>query len=334
MLAIIVVAAIAVASWYQFGSHMKPDNKTQGSSEEADDGVERAFSRDRLNTNTAKRSIDLSQVLGGGPGKDGIPAIDEPVFYGVSDAEGDLRDESVGMLVMVGQTSRFYPYNILNWHEVVNDTIGGKPLAITFCPLCGSAIVFDATVDGQVLTFGVSGKLFESNLLMYDRTTESLWSQARGEAVIGDLLGTVLEIYPTQVLTFAQVKEQFPDVQILSRETGHRRDYDLDPYSGYGENENTLFPVSVQDNRFFVKDLFYVVPVGEHSVALKLKDLTAGVTARVAVGSDELVVSAEKGILDARLNGAGEPLPSYVEMWFSWATHHQEDGIIWSAETP
>ena len=186
-------------------------------------------------------------------------------------------------------------------------------------------------VDGEVLDFGVSGKLYESNLLMFDRKTESLWSQSRGEAVVGDMLGTKLDIYPTNFLTFAQVREQFPGAEILSRDTGHDRNYDFDPYSGYGDNENTLFPISVRDERFSAKELFYVVPVGEHSVAIKLKDLTEGVVARVAVGDDELEVSADGGVLNARLNGEGESLPNYVEMWFSWATHHQEDGIIWSA---
>lgn len=330
MISIVVIALAAIGSWYMFGKHMVPGDISigEGGPSESDG---QAFAGDGLSTNTAKHSIELSLVLGGGPGKDGIPAINEPKFISVDDAAQELKDESVGMLVSVDEVSRFYPYNIMNWHEIVNDTISGRPFVVTFCPLCGSAIVFDATVDGEVLEFGVSGKLYESNLLMFDRKTESLWSQSRGEAVVGDLLGTKLDIYPTQFMTFAQVREQFPGAEILSRDTGHDRNYDFDPYSGYGDNENTLFPISVRDERFSAKELFYVVPVGERSVAIKLKDLTEGVVARVAVGDDELVASADGGVLNARLNAEGESLPNYVEMWFSWAIHHQDDGVIWSA---
>lgn len=326
--AIIIVIGIIVVLGVVWQVVLRRDSSMNDSSS-SEQSSEQAFKRDGLQTNTTLRSIELSLVLDGGPGKDGIPAIDEPKFISISEAEQELQDESLGMLVVVGETSRFYPYNIMNWHEIVNDTIEGKSLAITFCPLCGSAIVFDATVDGQKLSFGVSGKLFESNLLMYDRKTESLWSQSRGEAVIGDMLGSVLELYPSQFLRFAQVREQFPNAEILSRDTGYSRSYDFDPYSGYEDNDSTFFPISVRDDRFPAKEIFYIVPVGEQSVALKLKDLTEGVVARVVVDAGELVVSANDGILDARLNGTGETIPNYVEMWFSWAIHHQDDGVVW-----
>ena len=155
---------------------------------------EQAFIRDGLKTNSAIRSIDLKLVLGGGPGKDGIPSIDSPTFTNIANADSTITDETLGLYVKAGGVEKFYPYNVLVWHEIVNDVVGGTPLVVTFCPLCGSAIVFDATYDGEAHDFGVSGKLYDSNLLMYDRDTESLWSQIIGEAVVGDETGKKLTI--------------------------------------------------------------------------------------------------------------------------------------------
>ena len=148
---------------------------------------EQAFLSSGLSTDTGKSLIDLDLVLSGGPPKDGIPAINIPTFTGISSASSNLADDTLGLLVTADDDERFYPYNILVWHEIVNDTVGGIPVSVTFCPLCGSGIVYERVVNGQEVLFGVSGRLYESNLLMYDSATESLWSQIEGRAVIGSL---------------------------------------------------------------------------------------------------------------------------------------------------
>jgi hypothetical protein len=319
----VIIAAIAVGVYYVA-------NRTSDTPPNvSDDGVERRFVRDGLQTDTSQRSVELDLILDGGPGKDGIPAINEPLF--VSFADTVEADDTPGILVVVGDDVRFYPYSILTWHEVVNDVVGDRPLVITFCPLCGSAIVFDAVVDGEAQMFGVSGKLFESNLVMYDRETESLWSQARGEAIVGELLGTKLDHYPAQLLTLGQVRENHPGAVVLSRETGTRRDYDLSPYGNYNESEQLIFPVSVQDTRFFAKKLMYVVPFGDVSLAFPFEELREAGSATVNAAGTILEATVTSGEISVGPVG-GATLPGYYEMWFSWATHHQDDGVVWQPE--
>lgn len=274
-----------------------------------------------LEVDFSKHSIDLSDILNGGPGKDGIPALTNPMY--VSHDQANVDDDAEVMYVEHDGDERIYPYSILVWHEIVNDTVGGKPLAITFCPLCGSAIVFETEIEGEVLEFGVSGFLFESNLLMYDRNeSESLWSQSLGEAVAGVRTGQKLVHHPVAVMTYRESKERFPQAQVLSENTGYSRDYTGNPYAGYEDTEQTIFPVSVQDNRFPAKEVFYIVPLGGMSAAIRL-DKNDG---DYRVPDSDVVISFEKGVPTARWGTA--ELPGYYEMWFSWATHNQNSGIV------
>ncbi len=174
-------------------------------------------------------------MLSGGPPKDGIPSIDEPNFISVQSADEWLDDVEPVILVQVGDDARAYPIQILIWHEIVNDVIGGMPVAITFCPLCNTAIAFDATVDGQVLDFGTTGRLRYSNLLMYDRPTETWWTQATGEAVVGVLTGKQLNFLPAPIISWKDFKTGHPDGLVLSRDTGSPRSYGNNPYSGYDD---------------------------------------------------------------------------------------------------
>jgi len=277
-----------------------------------------------LKTDTSKTSIPINQILSGGTGKDGIPALTNPKFTSVSQAE--LSDDVQGILIEIENQKRYYPYNILVWHEIVNDQIGDTPFMVTFCPLCGSAIAFDRRVDGTTYEFGVSGLLFESNLLMYDRATETLWSQAKGEAVVGDLVGKKLTYLPFQLLTFENVKKNHPGARVLSSDTGHLRNYQTNPYGNYDEAEELLFPVSVQDERFKAKELMYVVPLDGKSAAFPVLQLKEGETTLEKDGV-ELIATKENGeVFISDLSG--KRLPGYYEMWFSWVTHHQENGII------
>lgn len=283
---------------------------------------ESAFQGKGLSTNTAKASIPLEKVLDGGPGKDGIPALTNPKFISIKEAEKSIKDDMDGLVVSVGNTVKFYPYSIMVWHEIVNDVVDGKSLVITFCPLCGSAIVFD-TPD----QLGVSGKLYESNLLMYDKKTESLWSQSIGTAVVGDRTGEKLTVYSSQVLSFKTFKTKWPNGKVMSTDTGFSRNYDLYPYGDYDKNDDIFFPISIKDTRFPAKEIMYVVNAHNHSVAFPVKQLSES-SVSVDVNGNKVVgviIDGEIVIKDA----SDKVLPGYHEMWFSWAIHHQEDGVVW-----
>ncbi|MCA1802740.1 MAG: DUF3179 domain-containing protein [Rhodothermaceae bacterium] len=194
-----------------------------------------------FNTNLEMRSIELDELIDGGPGKDGIPSIDNPQFVSQEEASAWLRDVEPVISLEVNGEARAYPIQILMWHEIANDELGGVPVAVTFCPLCYSAIVFDRRLDGEVLEFGVSGMLRHSDMIMYDRTTESLWQQFSGEALVGDLTGDYLDILPSQLISFEQFREMYPGAEVMSRETGQRRNYGQNPYAGYDDIKNSPF---------------------------------------------------------------------------------------------
>ena len=276
-----------------------------------------------LETNTSKTNIDLNLVLSGGPGKDGIPAINNPKF--VSLDEVDINEDERGILLNSDNEQRFYPYAILVWHEIVNDRFDGEDVAITFCPLCDSAVVYNRKVNDEILTFGVSGLLFESNLLMYDLKTESLWSQARGEGVVGEYTGTILDLVSFQLITFKELKEKYPKAKVLSKDTGFNRSYGRYPYGDYLTNDTLFFPVSVSDQRFPTKELFYVFPFNEKSYAIQYSKIIQGEN---NVG--KFTINRDGG--EIFVYSKGELIPGYFELWFSWAVHHQESGIILEIE--
>lgn len=199
-------------------------------------GAEREFS-----TDFSRHTIAYDEIFSGGPPKDGIPAVDNPQFVSTVGADTWLGElEPVAVFQENGDV-RVYPFQILTWHEIVNDVVGGRPVAVTFCPLCNTAIIFDATVNGRQLDFGTTGRLRYSNLLMYDRQTESWWQQASGEAVIGELAGERLTFLPATIVSWAEARAEYPEAQVLSRETGFRRDYGRNPYAGYDNINSSPF---------------------------------------------------------------------------------------------
>ncbi|MEM0962276.1 MAG: DUF3179 domain-containing protein [Bacteroidota bacterium] len=239
-------------------------------------------------TNTAKRTIDLAEFRAGGPPKDGIPALDAPRFVSAEDASGWLDDREPVILLRVGGEAKVYPLQILTWHEIVNDTLGGAPVAVTFCPLCYSAVAIDRRVETEdgtrTLDFGVSGLLRFSDMVMYDRQTETLWQQYTGEALVGDLVGTTLTILPAQITSFAQAREDSPEAPVLSRETGYDRRYGENPYVGYDDVANTPFLYDgPEDGRLAPMTRVVAVEVDE-----AFRAYPAGATRQRVVINDEI----------------------------------------------
>lgn len=184
--------------------------------------------------------LDPAELLSGGPPPDGIPSIDEPKFLAVEEVDF-LEDDEPVLALQVGEETRAYPVQVLIWHEIVNDTVDGIPVAVTYCPLCNSAVAYDRRLDDRVLSFGTSGMLYNTALVMYDRQTESLWSHFTGQALIGHLTGAQLDVFPMSTISWADWRDANPDGLVLSRDTGHDRDYGTNPYPGYDDVDTAPF---------------------------------------------------------------------------------------------
>ncbi len=194
-------------------------------------------------TDFTKSSVPYSEIKRGGPPRDGITPIDHPVFETVSEASSYMTDHEPVVSVELGGESRAYPLAILIWHEIVNDELGGNPIAVTYCPLCNTAIVFDREVgeERRLLDFGTTGYLRHSDMVMWDRQTESWWQQITGEAIVGEFTGARLEFLPARLVSWQDFKQAFPKGSVLSRETGYSRNYGRPPYPGYDSADSRPF---------------------------------------------------------------------------------------------
>ncbi|MDA0305393.1 MAG: DUF3179 domain-containing protein [Proteobacteria bacterium] len=191
-----------------------------------------SWKREWPKTDFSKKSIDLSEIMSGGPPKDGIPSIDKPRFVRLAEVSGLADTEPVVGLIINGK-ARAYPLRILTWHEIVNDELAGVPVTITYCPLCNSAIAFDRRLDGKILDFGTTGKLRKSDMVMYDRQTESWWQQFMGEGIVGEMTGKRLKTIPARLESFANFKKRAPDGEVLVPNDPGMRNYGRNPYAGY-----------------------------------------------------------------------------------------------------
>ncbi len=246
-----------------------------------------------------KPLVDPIRVISGGPPPDGIPAIDDPRFEAASDVTW-LEDAEAVLAVELGGQSRAYPVQIMVWHEIVNDTLRGVPVAVTYCPLCNSALAFDRRVGKRLVTFGTSGKLYLSDLVMYDRQTESLWSQLEGQAIAGVLAGVELERVPVATVAWSQWREAHPDGWVLSRETGVDRDYGRNPYIGYDELGSDPFLLNQPpDDRFPPKERVLALPSDTDPVAVPLRRLAQARVLELVVADRPVVVFAAGGLRSA-----------------------------------
>ncbi|MGQ0608152.1 MAG: DUF3179 domain-containing protein [Chloroflexota bacterium] len=243
-------------------------------------------------TDFTRHDVPLDEFLSGGPGKGGIPAIDDPRFGEISSIDWIEEQEPVIMLG-VDDEWRAYPIQILIWHEIVNDEISGVPVAVTFCPLCHTAIVFDRTVEGRVLDFGVSGNLRHSDLVMYDRQTESWWQQATGRGIVGAFTGAALDFLPSQLVSWAQFKDLHPDGMVLTRDTGHVRDYGSNPYGGYDRADSEPFllqDTTLLDGRLKPKVRIVGIVIHGDEVAYPLPDVADSGVVNHEVGGEPIVL--------------------------------------------
>jgi hypothetical protein len=214
------------------------------------------------NTDFSVASVDFAEILSGGPPKDGIPAIDNPIFDSVEDvaAKWDMGAQEPVITVEIGGDLKAYPLRVLMWHEIVNDSVGGVPVAVTYCPLCNSAVVFDRRVEGRVLDFGTTGKLRHSDLVMYDRQTESWWQQFLGEAIVGEMTGTMLGLVPVRVESFERFRARGSHGKVLVPNDPGLRRYGANPYTRYDGRQRPY--------QFFQGDLPSGIPPLERVVAV------------------------------------------------------------------
>jgi hypothetical protein len=299
---------------------------------------------DDWGTDFSKSSVPLQEIQSGGPSKDGIPAIDEPRYLQVKDVDF-LEDREPVIVVAGDDVTHAYPIQILMWHEIVNARLGDTLVAVTFCPLCNTAIVFDRRVGARSLDFGTTGKLRDSDLVMYDRQTESWWQQFSGEAVVGELTGVTLREIPARIVSWEEFQREHPEGLVLSRDTGFTRDYGLNPYSGYDRIDSSpLFATrNADDDRLPPKERVVYVEVAESAYAVPFSSLATKRTIAIETQRGTVVVRWRSGVASALDNGVialgrdvgassvlleGEPIPFHEPFWFAVAAFRPDIEIV------
>jgi hypothetical protein len=295
-------------------------------------------------TDFTKHLVPLDEFQSGGPSKDGIPAIDAPRYTPVNEVDF-LEDREPVIALTVGGETRAYPLQILTWHEIVNANLGDMPVAVTFCPLCNTAIVFDRRLDGAVHSFGTTGKLRDSDLVMYDRETESWWQQFSGQALVGKLAGKKLRQLPARIVSWREFRQMHPSGLVLNRDTGFVRDYGTNPYAGYDDVASPpIFAArNEDDDRLPPKERVVYVEIGEKAFAVPFPALVENRTVEIETDAGELVVRWRPGIASALDAAAiaegrdvgsasallnGEPVPFNEPFWFAVAAFRPDIEIV------
>lgn len=243
--------------------------------------------------------IDLDRLRSGGPPPDGIPPLEFPDFVPVEDVDY-LADQDPVLVLRIGDDARAYPVQILIWHEIVNDIVGNVPVSVTYCPLCNSAVAYDRRLDDRVLSFGTSGMLYNSALVMYDRQTESLWSHFTGQAVVGHLTGAQLDVHPVATVAWSDWRDANPDGLVLSRDTGFSRDYGRNPYPGYDDAGTVPFLFDGDpDGRLLAKQRVVGIERSGDAVAVDWDVLTAFGVMEVDLAGERLVLWHRPGAASA-----------------------------------
>jgi hypothetical protein len=270
--------------------------------------------------------VPASTIMSGGPPRDGIPAIDSPRFVGAGEADFMSLGERV-LGVQYDGIAKAFPIRILNRHEIVNDLFNGRAVMVTFCPLCGSGVVFDGEIEGSNRDFGVSGLLHNSDVLLYDRQTQSLWSQIMMRAINGPMKGAYLAQIAASNTTWEDWRERFPETLVMSTNTGYRFiDYDDDPYAEYKKNNRVWFPLTNTDTRLPSKAWVLGVKLGPAAKAFPLAVLYRQASPlHVSVGETQVRIEFDENHRTATVFDAqGKVLPSIQLYWFAWAAFHPD----------
>ena len=285
----------------------------------------------------SKNGFDLSEslipsrdILQGGPPRDGIPSIENPKFVSAKEADFMRSNDRVIGITVNGE-ARAYPINILNWHEIVNDQIKGTSVSVTYCPLCGTGLVYDAKVDGKILKFGVSGLLYNSDVLLYDRQTETLWSQILSKAINGPLKGNKLTMIPSSQTSWASWLKKQPNTKVLSTDTGFSRDYRRSPYGDYDDNTETYFPVTARSRAYHPKERVLGISVNGKYKAYPFAELgkLGKTTLKDQFEGQSLTVNFDVANRDGEvLDASGKPLELVNGFWFAWYAFHPETAVF------
>lgn len=271
--------------------------------------------------------IPVDEIVSGGPPRDGIPAINEPLLVDASDVEF-MDDDDRLMGVVIDDEARAYPIKILDWHEVVNDRIDSQHYAVTYCPLCGSGIVFASNAGEGHLVFGVSGLLYDSDVLLFDRNSESLWSQLMGKAISGPLKGTELPQIPARHTTWKDWFAQYPESLVMSTETGFNRNYERSPYINYTKTRRLYFDVSNKAPRgLHTKEMVLGIRVGDTAKAYPFSSLAQHGESSFEdrIGDVELTVHWREEAQTAWATDAdGIEVPTTIAYWFAWYTFNPQ----------
>lgn len=262
--------------------------------------------------------IPAKEIRRGGPPPDGIPSIDEPKFTPVAEVDFLEPDDTIIAFEKDG-VARAYPFRILIWHEIVNDVVADQPIAVVYCPLCGTAMVFDRRYDDQTLEFGVSGLLYNSDVLMFDRQTKSLWSQLGLKSVSGEFAGTELEWLPSKQTTWQAWQKANPDGEVLNTKTGHRRDYVNLPYESYFTSPGTMFPYERNRDELEPKQWVAGIRVNGQAKAYHLEDMPKSKWIDDKVGGTAIRVryDPKDASFEAR-TAEGKSIPVVHVFWFAW----------------
>jgi uncharacterized protein DUF3179 len=273
--------------------------------------------------------VDPSLLIAGGPPKDGIPSIDNPLYISMEEADEWIADDELVLALIYKGVKRVYPLQILVWHEIVNDVVAGDPLLITFCPLCGSGIAYERTIDGNPVAFGTSGFLYNSNLVMYDRQTETYWSQINGMAIVGELSGQELTPISLDTVVWKDWKLSHSDSEVLSQNTGFARDYGRDPYGSYHAASYIWFPVAGQDDRIHPKTVVFGVEIDGVYVAYCEEDLLELGAIDDYVNGVRIRISRDTAGIVSVLNlSTQEAVVKERDYWFAWYAFHPDTHLF------
>ena len=287
-------------------------------------GVVSVNAQTKLGFDVSEATIPVKEIRRGGPPPDGIPSIDDPKFTPAAEVDFLEPDDTVIAFENDG-VARAYPFRILIWHEIVNDVVAGQPIAVVYCPLCGTAMVFDRRYGDQTLEFGVSGLLYNSDVLMFDRQTESLWSQLGVKAVTGEFAGTELKWLPSKQTTWQAWHKANPNGEVLNTETGHRRNYVDLPYQSYFASGGTMFPYKRNNDELEPKEWITGIRVNGQAKAYYLEDMPDNKWLDDKVGGSDIRAryNPENASFEAR-TAEGKSIPVVHAFWFAWQAFYPE----------